>query len=649
MKLRNISYFLILVYILTAGPATELRAQFDSDYHVGNQLFQQQKYEEAYRVFKKLHDDNPETFLFLEKATECLINLKRYEEAIEITEKAIRGSSFPGLASNRLGKIYHIKGDTARAFSIWDQTIEKYDNNFQIYLSVARTMSDRRAFQQAVDVYETARQQFSNSTLLATELANTYMQAGLYEKAINEYLRLVKQDPERIDYVQRSLLRYGDEYLHDTAILEIEEFIDDLSLGHPSHRSLHQLQLWLLLERNLYRRALASAKNYEKKTSQATFTLFGLGSKLLSEREYELAEEAYQYYIDQNIIAAKYQSMEKLSEVYTEWADYLSDYNLAHAERRKSLYQKAFDVLKKLQTEAPFYDHMGQVLIRQAELAIDYLDNVDLAKNYLEALRSRNKESAVAQQYYVEGRIKLYEGEYARARIAFTKSNKQERIGDLAEKTRYYLALTDFYAGDYEFAKIQLNALERQNTSYFANDAVQLRIWIQKGLNADSTGSLLEPFAESVELFNRGKDGEAVKTIAPVVSGKAYHPMMDEALLVLSKNITPDLTYFTYAAISNYLDRWGQVSALRERLMWEKARIADQVVTENIQIQYSGNRVESDEEPYLSGSERANEIKLPASHSEVVSLYENILLEYPDGFYASFARDRIQDLRKPQT
>jgi len=646
MKQRPIIRVMLLACFLTAGLSQELQAQFDSDYHVGNQLFQRQQYEEAYQVFKRLHNENPETFLFLEKATECLINLKRYEEAIELSEEAISGSTYPGLASNRLGKIYHVKGDTARAFEIWENTLQKYGDNFQIYLSVARTMSDRRAFQRSVKVYEAARRQFSSSTLLATELANTYMQAGMYEKAVKEYLSLVEREPERIDYVQRSLLRYGDEFLHDTAILEIDEFMDELSLGHPSYRSLHQLQLWLLLERKLYRRALATAREYEEKTSQATFTLFGLGTKLLSEREFELAEEAYRYYIDENIIAAKYQSMEKLSEVYSEWADYLSDYNLSHAERREELYQEAFEVLRELQIEAPFYDQMGQVLIRQAELAIDYLDNVELAKNYLDALRTRNNESVAAQQFYVEGRIRLYEGDYARARIAFTKSNKQERIGDLAEKTRYYLALTDFYAGDYEFAKIQLNALERQNTSYYANDAVQLRIWIQKGLNADTTGSMLDPFAESVELFNQGKDEEAVKTIAPIVSGTAYHPMMDEALLILSRNITPGLTYFTYTALSDYLERWGQVSALRERLMWELARIADEIVTGDVQVQSPEDSSGGGEGDLYSGS---GKVALPTSNSEVVALYEAILLEFPDGFYASYARNRIQELDKPQT
>lgn len=639
---------LLPVILLLISAPSDLFAQLNKGYYVGNQLFQQQQYEEAFQIFKKLHEEDPGTFLFLEKSAQCLVNLKRYNEALEMIRKAAKESNYSGQASILTGEIYHVKGDTSEAFSIWERTIEKYQNSYQIYLSVARTMTGRRAFEQAVNVYEKAREKFSNSTLLTTELANTYMQAGRYENAINEFLRLVEKEPDRIDFVQRSLLRYGDPFLHDTAILEIDEFLKELPLNHPAHQSLHQLQLWLLLERNLYERALATAKAYEEKTSRATYTLFGLGAKLLSEQKFDLAEKAYIYYIEKDIYSAKFQSMEQLSQVYTEWANYLFDYSLAYAQRRDSLYQQAFDILKELQLEAPFYNQMGRVLITQAELAIDYLHDVDLAKNYLDALRSRESQSVVAQEYYVEGRIQLYEGEYARARIAFTKSNKQERIGDLAEKTRYYLALTDFYAGDYEFAKIQLNALERQNTSYFANDAVQLRLWIQKGLNADSTGSVIEPFAKSVELFNQGKDEEAVRKMAPIISGRAYHPLMDEALLALSRHITPDLTLLTYAALNNYLERWGKVSALRERLLWEKVRIADQVVTKDLKIEKPTADSQTVINIFSPGFEPGN-VKIPSGKPELQKLYEDILLEFPNGFYASYARNRIQELKKPQT
>ncbi|MDZ7694215.1 MAG: hypothetical protein U5K69_24360 [Balneolaceae bacterium] len=243
----------------------------------------------------------------------------------------------------------------------------------------------------------------------------------------------------------------------------------------------------------------------------------------------------------------------------------------------------------------------------------------------------------------------MYESDYARARIAFSRSNKQEKIGALAEKTRYYLALTDFYAGDYEYAKIQLNSLERQNTSYFANDAVQLRMWIQKGLNADSTGSNIEPFAKGVEYFNQGEEQKALESFAPLISGDSYHTLMDEALLVMSRNISRSFTKVYYSAVTNYLDYWGQASALRERLMWEKARIADQIVSYDISIDGTEDTgiPPAPVQRFFEGD--SEKVPLPTNQQEVQKLYENILLEFPNGFYASYARDRIQELKNPQT
>src|SRR5690606_5847661 len=97
---------------------------------------------------------------------------------------------------------------------------------------------------------------------------------------------------------------------------------------------------------------------------------------------------------------------------------------------------------------------------------------------------------------YLQGRIHIAKQEFPLARVSLTKANKLANIGELAEKTRYFLALTDFYAGDYEFAEIQLKALGRQNTSFYANDALELRLWLQEGNIGDSTFAELHAFAD---------------------------------------------------------------------------------------------------------------------------------------------------------
>lgn len=640
-RLIHKKYLLILV-LLGFLPLLA-KAQLDDDYFSADQLLRQQEYEQAYQKFYQLHQAHPSSFIFLEKSVECLINLKEYKKAVSITEKALDKGHFQVQGKIKLGEIYHYAGDSTKAASAWKQVLKKYRGNAQIYLQVARTMADCRLYNRAIDVYEKALKGASNSNIIISELAETYMQAGKYEKAIKSYLQLVKNSPQRMTFVQRRLMRFQDDDIYDVAILEISDFLDKLSSGHPSYHNLQQLEVWLLMERHLYKRALVTAKNYEAQSSNITYILYNLGPKLVAEQQFELAEQAYKYYIDNDIYPLKYRCMQELADVYTQWAHYLENYNLGLSSRRGTLYKQAFSTLESIRKNASGYTRSDEVLVSMAELSLDVSHQPDKASEYLEELRQMSDSSMVAKEAYIQGRLDLYKKDYTRARIALTKSNKQEHIGDLAEKTRYYLALTDFYSGDYDFAKIQLNALERQNTSYYANDAVQLRLWIQDGLQADSTGKLLDPFAKAVEYFAQGKNQLGINKLQDLFNLKGYNPLKDEALLELSKYQNPDNAVYVYRSLSNYLASKGSSSPLYERLLWERARLADQFVTnKNIDIKLPKS------DAAQTGTAKA-EVSIPRKVEQLVPLYEEILLHFPSGFYASYARDRIQELQNIQT
>lgn len=637
--MKSGSYFircLLIIAIAASAGIAEVRAQTDNRYFIADQLFKQQKFERAYDIFRQLHRDDPGSIIYFERMTESLVNLKRYEDAIEAIRRAMERPYYPQEAAIRLAEVFHTQGDTASAYETWDNVLEQSQGNFQTYLSVARSMKERRVFDRAIEVYKKAGEMFSNSSVISSELAQAYLQAGRYEESVREYLSLIQNNPDRISYVQSVMLRFNDDYLYDIAILEIGDFLEELPDSNPAHLSLLQLEVWLLMERELYERAYVTARNYEQQHNRVTYTLYGLGAKLLSEQKFELAEKSFRHYVENNILSAKSRSMEELGTVYTEWANYLANYNLGTAAQRDSLYRKAYDILNRLRQSDPGYQYMDRVLISQAELALDHLHHPEEARNFLAALEGRADSSNLAQRAYIDGRIELYEKDYARARVSFTRSNKQERIGSLAQKTRYYLALTDFYSGDYEFAKIQLNALERQNTSYFANDAVQLRVWIQEGLQADSTGKKIRPFAKAVEHFSQGESEQAVRQLDSLLSTDGFHPLADEALLEMSSHAGPGYTPTVYEQITKYLNLNGRYSPLRERLLWEKARLADR------HSAGKPNRQQAD----TTGE---NGITIPTSQQDIIALYEQILVEYPQGFYASYARNRIQELQKPQT
>jgi tetratricopeptide (TPR) repeat protein len=648
--MKNKSTIYILIVLLLAMLPQIATAQIDDEYFKADQLLRQQKYEQAFEKFYKLHQQNPGTYIFLDKLNECLINLKEYDKAISITKKAANRGNISTRAQIQLGEIYHISGNTQQAFSVWDGILKNNRQNQQVYLEVARSMTDRRAYDKAINTYKQAKEISPDSRMLASELAETYLQAGKYEKSIQEYLQLIKSNPNRMNFVQRRLIRFQDDYIYDVAILEISDFLEDLPQSHPSYSNLQQLEIWLLMERNLFERALVTAKNFESQSSGVTYSLYNLGGDLLAEQKFELAEEAYSYYITNNVVSLKNRSKEELAKVYIAWAKYLENYNLGLSSKRNKLYEKAYSTLESLRTDSPNYRRMNRVLISLSELSLDVLHEPQQASDYLAQLRSRSSDSVqAAQEEYIEGRLHLYDADYTRARISFTRSNKQEGIGNLAEKTRYYLALTDFYSGDYEFARIQLKALQRQNTSYFANDAVQLRLWIQNGLQADSTGKQLDPFAKAIEHFSQGNDQLGIEKLKTLFEDGNTNPLTDEALVELSTFYNSRNAVFVYQTLSRYITQWGQQSPLHERLLWEKARLADQFVTNQDIAVPLPTEPKSDTLSTANQFFKHSQASIPASVEQLIPLYEEILLNFPGGFYATFARERIQELQNQQT
>lgn len=621
-----------------------VQAQQSNTYFEADRLLNAQKYEEAAQKFKQLYENESYRYLFLNKLTECLINLKEYDQAIAVTRAAVDENNQRIQAKIRLGELYHISGDNIKALTIWDEILSQREGDQQIYLNVARTAAERKEYPKAIEIYEELKNSFNNSTLVASELGETHMQAGNYEQALQEFLELVRTNPDRLGFVQRRLMRARDDYIYDVAILEISDFLEELPTDHPSHQNLQQLEIWLLIERNLYKRAVTTAKNAESQSNNLTYTLYNLGSKLLAAEEFELAEQAYSYYIDQGVASLADRSKEELGNVYIQWAQYLADHNLDLSAKKDNLFQKALDILEDLQKNSPTYHRIDQVLLMLSNLALDVLHNPKIAQDYLEQLQenSTNNKNA-AEIAHIQGRLHLYHQEYTQARIAFSESNNQERIGDLAQKNRYYLALTDFFAGDYEFAKIQLNALERQTTSYYANDAVKLRIWIQKGLQPDSSGTQLQPFANFIEHLSHGKQQQGIAVVKELLAEKPNNPMLGHALLELDHSKNNENALFVYRAISSYLDQQGNQSPIGERLMWIKAQLADQIIT---------NKDIASVDPNLSSSDGAlfqeKKYTIPQNTKQLVHLYEELLLQYPNGFYATYVRNRIQKLEEIQ-
>lgn len=619
------SLFIFIVFTLFALLPAVAKAQLGNEFQIANRLMQQQNYEAALPVFEKLVNENPSEFYFLERYIECFIQLKNYDDALKAISEV---QPLPNLSSQVKvleGELYFFKGDTAKAYSIWNQNLSENTRSLQLYISTSNVMTDLKEFEKAVAVLRKAREVFNNPQLFYSDISTTLLQAGNYEGATGEWIAWLTAQPDQVSNIQRILLRFNDPILNDIAILEIDDKLNEIPITNPAYSTLFRFQIWLLQENKLYRRAVASATAFENSTSSFNYSLFQLGRSLRRNKEFELAASAFEYYIQRAQGNVKWQSQEELAKVYNEWAKQIEDFNLDFTDQKNTLFKKALKHIDLIIQNAPNYRYLSRVLLMKSEIVLDHLHDLEAASNILERLKTLNKESESAEEFYIQGRIQLADRDYSQARISLTKSNKLAEIGELAEKTRYFLALTDFFASDYEFATIQLKTLGRQNTSYYANDALQLRLWIQEGLTADSSGSVLKPFANAYFETLIGNSEVAKNQLISYLNTENQSPLYDDAVLMLSKNPTHNVS--SSYSLTNEILIQNKVVSNRERLMWERAKYADQA--------------------YIKAESNSNyNPDVEISISQVILYYEELILDYPQGFYAPYARNRLTELSK---
>ncbi len=623
-----------LVFIFLPG----ISSAQNSEFQLANQFLQEQKFEEALPIFRELNKENPSAYIFFERLTETLINLKEYDEAIEIAQYQIENNHSVTRTAIILAELYHLSGDRNKAAETWNEVLEMNDAGIQTYYQVAGSMSSRREYNQAIELYEQARKRFSNPDLFTNELANTYMQAGQFKKAVNEYFQVVLNSPGQMGYVQQRFLRMRDDLLYETAALELEDFLLDLNRDHTAYSQLYQLLSWLLMETEEYRRAFIFARQYESQTEQTNYSLYSLGNRFASAHQYQLAIDAYSFYTESNS-SLRFRAMDEMASTYIRWGRHAQQYSLESGDRIAELYGKAYEINEAIIEQAPFYNRIDHVLSSQIDLSLDIFKDKELAQQWYKILTGLI-ESVVdepAYKLYAEGRIALFNRDFTTARQALTRADRATSRSNLSEQARYYLSLSDFYGGDYEFSEIQLRSLERRSTSYFANNAIQLRMWIKNGTRSDTTGSLLKQVGEGLHYIHTGKYKEAIDVLTPILSNPA-HPFSDDVTIELAKTIPDRLQPLIYQLLDQQVSSQPN-SPLRERILWEKARSAEnlaQLYRSSPEL-FNSEEVRTTENAFFEGNGSFN-----LSKERIDEMYEQILLEFPGGFYAQHAREKLQ-------
>lgn len=646
---------LFVLVLMTIMPTDAVRAQSDSqNFTLANELLREGRYEEAYEIFNRLLAAHPRSYAVFDRTVTSLTHLKRYDEAIALTRERIARSPSEVNTQSRLGDIYYMAGRNNEAMEVWNRIIDRFPGNANAYQRVAEAMNQHRLYRDAIEIYEQAREELGDPSLFAFEIANNYLSMADFEAAMMEYLEILGQDESMQIRIQRQLLNYDEQQLYDMAILITEERLEELRTASATDLIYRDFLVWLNMESGRYRRALAAAHTLERYSNNERHTLFRIGMQLRSRQEFELAGEAFSHYLDLEQHPLQPQSYEELSRTYQDWAGYLIDHNLDFGGAADSLYRKAFETINRLTTRYPRYDRIIETLMIQAELALDHLKDPEQAREYHDRMsRAGQSDADQARTDFIEGRVLLFKGRFSMARVAFTRSNRLAGRGEIADKSRYYLGLGDFYNGDFSFSQMQLRSLERVNTSYYANNALQLRYMIQEAYDEEGENMPLHRYASARYRYDTGHHITAAEELLPILDEPWYTDLYSESLLLLSRILRTFHPGVAFRVIDRQAGHPSMQQRAGERLLWERARLAEAAYIMQQQATGStrpgGNLLPispSDDVPLPLEELLEEYLSEPVllNHTTVAGYYEELLKRYPFGYYADLSRRRIRAL-----
>lgn len=611
------AYVTLLVFgLFFFGVMGELSAQ-NRDYQLANQLMQQKKFEQACPILEELHNKEPSQFLFFKKRLECLSGLNDLDTAIAVAERQL--DLDPNFETKLLlAEILHTGEKFAEAKKLWaDVSGDSSAGEAEIHLLVT-SLEKRREYSMAAELILKKREEWRLPDWKRQSLSEIYFQGGEFRKGIQELYEWVIEQPQNMVQVQQRLLRMREQPLYETAAIELEDRLFTLDENHAAYGQMYQLLSWLYLETENFERALRFAERYESRSDRARQQVYILALKFRSAHQYPLAVKALEYY-DNDETTLRWTAMEEKANTYRQWADYVKERSLKSEPAPADLYNRAYAANEYIYDEYPAYPNVQRVLISLLDLSLDVRYSLQDAKTWLSQLQIRQNGQDSAYSMYATGRIHLFNEEYRNARQFLTRADRLTREANLSEKIRFYLSLSDLYDGDPEFALIQLASLQRRSSSYYANEAIELKKWIQTGLRADSTGSQLQVFTEGYRYLHKGSWELAFQTFQPVVSD-LQHPFSREAILQLAKHMPMEYQADVYELLNR---DWAALerSPLTERLLWEKVRLADHLISADAE-----NR-----SPIIPKEQLVHERQETA---------EALLIQFPNGYYADLIRQQ---------
>jgi len=498
-------------------------------YRLANAYMKSGQFERAIRLLEDLRADAPQNPTYFQKLKEAYESIKRYEDAIALVEAQMGRSPSPPRMSEK-ARLLYLKGDEEAAFEAWDQAISLAPARSSTYRVVYHALSDIRRFDRAIEVLSRGREALDSPTAFRTELAYLYSLNGEHRKAMQEYVDLLAERPERLNFVRSRLRPFVEQ---SDGLRPSIDALEAAVRKSPLNRSYRELLGWLHMENNDYAAAFDVYRAIDRLEEESGRVLFSFAQKAADGDAYAVASKAYDLILERYPDApVAPQAQKGLGDMHLRQAEQSKDprRTAAQAQTDSSSYRAAATAYRTFLREYPNHPSTPAVLLELGHVQLDVLgDLTQAASTFRRIVQQYPDADATNEARYDLGRIALLRGNLRQARLAFSRLIDRLQTGDLAEQARYEVALLHFYRGEFDAALTRVEATNENTSADVANDAIELKVLLKQNKGPDSLNTPLRMYAEARFKERQRNYGAAMAQLDSLLARYGRHPLSDNA------------------------------------------------------------------------------------------------------------------------
>lgn len=484
-------YTLVLLVLLVAAPAG-LRAQPGTDEQLAAEYMRQGDFAKAILYYENLYDKQPSN-LYYEQLLKAYVGVKDYAQAEKLAKDRMRRQNGDVQYLVDLGMVLKLQGDSAKAGQQFAKALKDLQPDQMAVRNLANAFTRNNELDLALQTYERGRKLLDNGTGFFYETANLRAAKGDFPGMIGDYLDLLEVNPAYEQAVQNGLARFIDFTASDARSDLLRTELLRRIQKYPDNTLFQELLIWLYVQRKDLNGAFVQSRAMDKRFAEKGQRLMALGDMAVNNQDWATATKSYDYVVSVGVNGPWYGAA-RIGLVTASDAQLkaMPAPTPEQLQQLRALYAATLAELGWAPATMPLVSGL-------AHLDAYYLGNTAAADSLLQDAiglpgLGRKEQAGLKLQL---GDIHLLQGDIWEASLLYSQVDLDFKQDVLGHEARLRNAKVSFYAGDFNWAKAQLDVLKASTSKLIANDALELSLLITDNLGTDTVNGPLNLFAHA--------------------------------------------------------------------------------------------------------------------------------------------------------